>query len=72
MFMYVKGEETQLDTLELHLRLVMKHSVDAGNRTGSSAKAVGAVNFSAVSPDPIEQLLWYLGMNTFKIMKSDH
>lgn len=54
--MYVKGEETQLDILELQLHLVMKHSVDAGNRTKSSARAVGAVNFSAVSPDPIEQL----------------
>lgn len=56
MFTYVKGEETQLDILELQLHLVMKHSVDAENQTGSSARAVGAVNFSALSPDPIEQL----------------
>ena len=70
--MYVEGEETQLDILELQLHLVMKHSVDAGNPTGSSAKAVGAVNFSAVSPDPTGQLFQYLGMNTFKVMKSDH
>lgn len=54
--MYMKGEKMQLDILELQLHLVMKHSVDTGNWTGSSAKAVGAVNFSAVSPDPIEQL----------------
>lgn len=31
LFMYVKGEKTQLDILELQLDLVMKHSMDAGN-----------------------------------------
>lgn len=54
--MYMKGEKMKLDILELQLHLVMKHSVDAGNRSGSSAKAVSAVNFSAVSLDPTEQL----------------
>lgn len=56
-YMSVHHQKRAMDSLDLELWMVVSQLTGAGNQTESSAGAVNALNYRAISPAPLHFIL---------------